>query len=397
MTELLYYEDRGLFEFEANILDIEGRELLLDKTAFYPGGGGQIADKGTIDGVEVSSLRKDERGIWHSVEGSFAVGQTVKGQVDADWRRKTTCGHTAEHMLAGNLVRLDPSLSVGKVNINPPENMVIINGHMEMETVKKALQKVNLLISQALDISSKEYSKKEAMSWGDVRAKWNVLPEGPVRIVSICDFDRSACTGVHAMNTKDLKAVAITQVHKRGDSTSIHFLVGEPAIDFLAESNVITVDTAVKLDTSVDKIGEILPVRLGREALLDPIIHDLNESKFEALEPVNVGELDLYAEVFQGVSQKWLSKKAMGLTKKETGKMVVFATVNPGGGVNVIAAASQGLDINVGQIMGELFRELGGKGGGGPTSAGGGSDEWDIDKARALLEQVKEKLAAGQV
>ena len=111
MTVCLYQSDPSCREFESRVSEIRGEWVVLDRTAFYPGGGGQEPDRGTLSGAAVTEVKKDNGNVLHRVPGhSFSVGDTVKGEIDWARRYDLMRGHTAEHLLFSCLSRVSPEL-----------------------------------------------------------------------------------------------------------------------------------------------------------------------------------------------------------------------------------------------------------------------------------------------
>src|SRR4051812_8323232 len=102
MTELLYLRDAYLREFTATVTEVDGQRVALDRTAFYPTGGGQPHDTGTLAGVIVSEVRKDGDDVWHTLDGTVpTVGDEVIGNVDWERRHQLMRTHAAMHVLCG--------------------------------------------------------------------------------------------------------------------------------------------------------------------------------------------------------------------------------------------------------------------------------------------------------
>ena len=102
MTELLYLRDAYLTDFEAAVTAVDGQRVALDRTAFYPTGGGQPHDVGTLAGSEVKEVRKEGAEVWHTLDGAVpAAGDVVQGSVDWERRHRLMRTHTAMHVLCG--------------------------------------------------------------------------------------------------------------------------------------------------------------------------------------------------------------------------------------------------------------------------------------------------------
>lgn len=228
MTKLLYQSDSYIRSFEALIvaLDNENNGLVLDQTAFYPGGGGQPPDTGHIS-IESSKLpikrtKFVNSQIVHVLKKSASVLRTntkVKGEIDWDRRYKLMRTHTALHILCGVIFR-DYGASVTGGNMEP------LKGRMdfEFETMGKELvEKINIAINQevdrALPVSWRILPREEAFKIPDlIRTKINLLPKHikDVRIVEIEGLDLQADGGTHVRNTSEVGRINVTDYKSKG-------------------------------------------------------------------------------------------------------------------------------------------------------------------------------------
>jgi misacylated tRNA(Ala) deacylase len=226
MTELLYHTDSYLQTFDAVVtgVDAENNGVILDRTAFYPGGGGQPADQGELlgDGVIYPVRRSKWIGgeLVHLVDGILPqVGQSVRGQIDWDLRYKLMRTHTAMHILCGVIWR-DYGASVTGGNMEP------LNGRMdfEFETMRQELvaeieEKINEEVANGRDVRVKILPREEAFQIPDlIRTKINLLPEGitEVRTVEIVGLDLQADGGTHVRNTSEVGGLKVTDYKSKG-------------------------------------------------------------------------------------------------------------------------------------------------------------------------------------
>jgi len=228
MTELLYQTDSYLRTFEAVItaLDEDNHGVILDRTAFYPGGGGQPYDTGTIEvngrPFSVSRGRKNGPDIVHLLEGNEslpAIGSKVVGSIHWERRYQLMRTHTAMHILCGVIFR-DYGASVTGGDMEP------LKGRMdfEFETMHKDLVQtietaVNQEAAKAHPIKVAILPRKEAFKIPDlIRTKINLLPEGiqEVRVVEIVGLDLQADGGTHVANTSEVGRIRVTDYKSKG-------------------------------------------------------------------------------------------------------------------------------------------------------------------------------------
>jgi misacylated tRNA(Ala) deacylase len=234
MTELLYQTDSYLQDFDAIVqaVDEEGHGLVLDRSAFYPGGGGQPADNGTLNviaadnqlqtGLKVTRARKVGDHVVHLIEGVDPlppVGTDVHGQIRWDRRYQLMRTHTALHILCGVVFRDYGALVTGG-------DMDPLQGRMdfEFETMHKELvseieASVNREIANAHPLRVAILPRDEAFRIPDlIRTKINLLPEGiqQVRVVEIVGLDLQADGGTHVHNTSEVGKIRVIDYKSKG-------------------------------------------------------------------------------------------------------------------------------------------------------------------------------------
>jgi misacylated tRNA(Ala) deacylase len=223
MTELLYHVDSYVREFSAQVVSHvpEQNGVLLDRTAFYPGGGGQPNDMGQfLVGDKVYPVTSVARGNVHIISGELpAVGTTVTGQLDWDRRYKLMRTHTAMHILCGVVWR-DYSASVTGGNMEPLSGRMDFEfERMQKELVNEIETRINAEVVAARDIRVKILPRDEAFKIPDlIRTKINLLPEGipEVRTVEIVGLDLQADGGTHVANTREVGRIRVTDYKSKG-------------------------------------------------------------------------------------------------------------------------------------------------------------------------------------
>ena len=229
MTDMLYYTDAYLQEFDATVTAVNGDRVVLDRTAFYPGGGGQPNDQGwlTISGtrLQVRKVKKESGEIWHNLEGAnggpaqIAVGQSVHGELDWERRYALMRTHTAMHILCGVVWR-DYQASVTGGNMEPGKGRMDFEfAAMSRELVTEIEEKCNVEIAAARPVQSKILPRAEAFQIPDlIRTKINLLPAGisEVRTIELVGLDLQADGGTHVANTSEVGKIRVTDYRSKG-------------------------------------------------------------------------------------------------------------------------------------------------------------------------------------
>ena len=224
MTELLYLTESYLKEFDAQVVDIREQAVVLDRTAFYPGGGGQPGDTGSlrseVSSWQVTSVRRREGVVWHQVEGAPpALGDALSGSLDWERRYQIMRTHTAMHILCGVIWR-DYGASVTGGNMEPLRGRMDFEfEQMHKELVHEIEASINAEVEKARAIQSRILDRKEAFEIPDlIRTKINLLPEGipRVRVVEIVGLDLQADGGTHVANTEEVGPLRIVDYKSKG-------------------------------------------------------------------------------------------------------------------------------------------------------------------------------------
>jgi misacylated tRNA(Ala) deacylase len=225
MTELLYHTDAYLKDFTAKVtgIDTEQNGIYLDRTAFYPGGGGQPADYGEIIGEDgtIYKVTKAGRGNLHIITGEALppVGMEIRGVLDWERRHKLMRTHTAMHILCGVVWR-DYGASVTGGNMEPLKGRMDFEfERMQKELVQEIEAKINAEVAAARDTRVNILPREEAFQIPDlIRTKINLLPEGitEVRTVEIIGLDLQADGGTHVHNTSEVGKLTIPEYKSKG-------------------------------------------------------------------------------------------------------------------------------------------------------------------------------------
>jgi len=225
-TELLYLRRADLRVFDATVTDVDpqGRRVALDRTAFYPTGGGQPHDTGTIDGIVVTGVRKAVDLVWHLLDQDSgralpAVGDTVRGVVDHDRRHQLMRTHSALHVLCG-VIWNEWGVPVTGGNMEP------LSARMDFEFdplpegfAARVEELVNAEIAADRPIEVSFLPRDTALEDADlIRTKVNMIPESvsEIRVVDIVGLDKQADGGTHVSTTGEIGRFVVTKTESKG-------------------------------------------------------------------------------------------------------------------------------------------------------------------------------------
>ncbi len=222
-TELLYLRDADLRTFEATVteVDLDGRRLALDRTAFYPTGGGQPHDTGTLAGLAVTDVRKEGAAVWHVVgEGELpTLGAAVTGEVDADRRWALMRTHTALHVLCG-VIWNEWRVPVTGGNMEPlSARMDFAFDPLPEGFAARIEELVNAELDADRPIEVAFLPRSTAVVDEDlIRTKVNMIPESvqEIRVVDIVGLDKQADGGTHVPSTAHVGRVRVVKTESKG-------------------------------------------------------------------------------------------------------------------------------------------------------------------------------------
>ncbi len=208
-TEKLYYKDSHMFDFSARVLDCRetarGPALILDRTAFFPEGGGQLADTGSLGAVKVLDVHEKEGEILHYCDGPLMPGERVEGRLDAEQRLVRMQNHSGEHVVSGLAHKLFGCENVG---FHMGEDFVTID--FDRELSREQLMEIETLANRAVreDLPvSCTFPEPEALKSLEYRSKLELTEN--VRIVEIPGVDRCTCCAPHVERTGEIGLIKV--------------------------------------------------------------------------------------------------------------------------------------------------------------------------------------------
>ena len=228
MTTLLYQTDSYLREFAATVTarDEEGRTIVLDQSAFYPGGGGQPHDTGTLRVGDrsrpVEKVEKRGGDVLHHLGGAEPlpqVGDAVRGEIDWERRYRLMRTHTAMHVLCGTIWREFGAQVTGGQMYLDRARMDFELEDLNPERVRQIEERANAAITAGAPVSVRILPREEAFAIPDlIRTKINLLPEGitEVRVVSVGEIDTQADGGTHVADAREVGGIRVIGTRSKG-------------------------------------------------------------------------------------------------------------------------------------------------------------------------------------
>nr|WP_294572574.1 DHHA1 domain-containing protein [uncultured Romboutsia sp.] len=383
--EKLYYIDQYIKEFTAEIIEVleinNQFHVLLDKTAFFPGGGGQFCDLGKIDIHPVIDVYEKENKVYHVLEKRPIKIHKVKCEIDWNRREDGMHQHFAQHVLSGcfyNLFKLNTvSFHLGKES-----STVDIQGILTEDQIRKVEQFANEMISNDIKLEVLTPSKK------DLKKIWirRDLPDtsAQIRIVKIGDLDSNACCGVHPRSTLDLRLIKIKKWEKNRGNTRVEFFAGKRAINYILKRDLILNDICRNLKCGEEEvikgivnINNKVQEVLSENKKLEAIVSDY-EIKDMIDKSTQINNISIIKNIYTDKSIKYISKVVSKITENDN-FIVLLAVINDDK-ANLVYASSKNLKVKVNDLLKDSIKLIDGNGGGTPFMAqGGGKNNGNIE------------------
>jgi misacylated tRNA(Ala) deacylase len=223
-TELLYLTDSYLATFDARVVDAVEHAVVLDRTAFYPRGGGQMSDHGWLDayGQRYRVINVEKRGdqVFHTIDGPLPpLGYRVHGEIDWDHRYRMMRTHTALHVLCGVIYHQYGAVVTGCQMYPDRARMDFTLADLTPERIREIERLSNEAIHQGHPVRARFVPRREADLIPElIRTKINLIPPqiDPIRTVEIVDLDLQADGGTHVNNTLEVGGITVTKTENKG-------------------------------------------------------------------------------------------------------------------------------------------------------------------------------------
>lgn len=366
-TEKLYYKDGYMKEFTAEVVSCEkekkGYRVVLDRTAFFPEGGGQFGDIGWIDDVRVLDTQEKEGIISHMTEAPFEVGAHVTGKLDFAERFSRMQQHTGEHILSGIVHRLHGYDNVG-FHLGAEVTTLDFNGEFDEEQVREVEVLANQAVFDNIQVNIL-YPSKEELQTLEYRSKIEI--EGQVRIVDIPGIDRCACCAPHLTRTGEIGLIKILACDKHRGGCRMTMVSGMRALeDYRLKQKSVT-EVSVALSAKPDKIGEAVVHQKEQMMKIREHLNHLQESYLkQRLDEIKAEDsyVCIFVEDFDNIAVRNFVNDA---TERCSGICGAFVG-NDANGYRYILGSKQ---KDVRELSKKLNEAFSGKGGGKPEMVQG--------------------------
>ncbi len=369
-TLRLHYDDPLLLAFEARVLERavhEGRpSVILDRTAFYPESGGQMADHGSLDGRRVLDVQLDEQGrVHHVIDGEpLEAGAAVTGAVDGARRREHMALHTGQHALSHAMLAELGAVTVSSRLGETACTIDVDRGGLTLAEVRRAEDVVNALVDEDRPV-------RQFFPSDDELARLELRKPPPdtdrVRVVDIAGFDVTPCGGTHCTRTSQIELVWVRGVERYKGGTRVTFAAGPRARRLLIEQAEALRAIAGELACAPPEVA----------ANVAGLRRKLEEAREDA-GALRAAIADLWARQLEGdaaiaamIDRADVALLKMIAERSAHGARVVALGAASEAGVDVVIARGPDARESAGDLLRSMALAAGGRGGGRPEHAQG--------------------------
>ena len=413
-TEPLYYEDQYLKEFDAKVLKVVQNDfVVLDRTCFFPEGGGQPPDTGHIrfDGkmAEITDVQKVGTVIVHRIKGDAPEeGQKVKGTIAWDKRYSLMKNHTATHVIGGAAKRVLGQHVWQYGTQKGIESSRLDISHYRRLTLEE-LQKIETLANEAvlrnIQVDVAWMPRNEAESrYGFRLYQGGAVPGKEIRVVRAGDWDVEACAGTHLNSTGEIGFIKLVHSERVQDGVErLEYSVGIPAVKAVQANDRLLVRLSEtlnapfeKLDQTAEKIvKELKEANVDRRKLIKELAarESTDVGSETAAKGEKMGDINIVLRDFRGsVDVDRMVQTATEMIRRNEATVTIFYGADEENARIMVMAGKTALEkgVNAGEIVREASKLIGGGGGGRPNFAQGGGTQ--VENVQEAVKKAEEAL-----
>lgn len=400
MTTKLYWEDSHLTRFTARVTEAWSQDghrvVALDQSAFYPTGGGQPCDKGSINSARVIDVEmtEDERILHHlDADLPLVVGDEVSCEVDWNHRREMMQQHTGQHIFSQAFFRLFGAETKG-FRITDRSTEIDLTLEARPDEIEQAIARAEELANQVVfdnrEIRVHNVTPEEAAA---LPLRKESFIADCIRVIEIADYDWSPCGGTHVKRAGEVGLIAARGWERAKKMTRVRFVCGSRLLDDYRAANKTAEAIARKLSVGRDEAEAAVSRSLEENKRLTRRVRELAGVAAEAearrlIESVGVSSgLRLVVRVFDDRDFEELKLLAHRIVDGEG--VVALLAVKEGEMARLVFARSANLSVDMNVLMKAACERLGGRGGGKPDFAqGGGAKLNELDSALELARAM---------
>ncbi len=399
-TYPLYYEDVKEPEFDAEVIAIIGDDVVLNRSAFYPEGGGQEWDLGTLSGKEVRQVVKAGRTVFHNVPGhSFSVGDVVKGSIDLDRRRQLMSHHTAAHVINGVCQKMfgnhiwqagaNKGIDSARLDITHYENF----SPEDIAIIERESNRLMMLdIPTVIEVIPRDDAEAK---YGFRLYQGGTVPGKMIRVVSIPDVDSEACGGLHVDRTGKIGPIRIVRSKRIQDGVvRIEYVSGMAAVKAMQDDRDTVAAVSEELNVPRNQVRDAVvrtrtELRSAQKAL-DSLKCEMSQNASGDLlsKAVDVDGVRVVCHMAsEGEDVDQISKTL----SENADVLAVVAAAGPK--VRILVSRGKDVGVDCREVLKGIMSIVGGGGGGKPDFAqGGGGNQNMVGEALTNVSEVVKQI-----
>lgn len=400
-TERLYYDDSHLIEFDARVTDKTDRvsgwtAVTLDRTAFYPTGGGQPSDTGTLAGERVlECIDAEDNGVLHVIQGRAPeVGTTVTGRIDWPRRLDHIQQHTGQHILSQAFVTLFNAPTRGFRVLHDSCEIDVELTNPTNELIERAVELANNVVWEDRQITIKSVTAAEAAR---LPLRKDSSRAGELRLIEIEGFDLTPCGGTHAYRTGEVGMIAVRTWERAKGLTRIEFAAGTRALADYRRANQTARAAAALFSASRDDAAKLTARMLEenkelhrRLRTLEDLAAEVEAGKLIDNSSPNAAGIRVVTEIFDNRDAESLKRMALALIA-QPGTIALLGSREKEA-ARLVFARSADAPGDMNALMRNACATLDGRGGGKADLAqGGGKDVEKLDEAIDIAARALSK------
>ncbi|WP_431801477.1 alanyl-tRNA editing protein [Halobacillus andaensis] len=394
MTRKLYYIDPYQMDFESKVIKIDEDErgfyVVLEETAFYPTGGGQPHDIGTLNGVKVFDVEEAEDGVRHYTKEKLPYGVViVNGSIDQERRVDHMQQHSGQHIISAVF---HDQFGIPTTSFHLGKDTATIDldtEHLNDDLLKKAEEQVNKIIRDNMPVETKWMSVKEAAGYP---LRKPLAVDGEVRLVVIPGIDYNGCGGTHPNFTGEVMAVKLFGWTKNKKQVRLEFVCGQRVLDKLGEKHQVVTEMKRIVPKPehqlVEEVYEMIKVSKEKDKRIAELEEQLLQHEAREILSASQGE-KVIQRFFKARSIKALQSLGKAIIEEASNAYLILVSEQDHQ-LQFVLAHGADVNRNMNEVAQQILPLIEGKGGGKPNFVQGGGKK--VIDGETFAERVKALL-----
>jgi alanyl-tRNA synthetase len=399
MSEYPYYWQNPLKErFDItieSIFETNGHNFVkISEPVVKPSGGGQAGDRGFIQIKErsykfVDTVLQGNNIILSMKQAPLEKGKAVLN-IDMEWRKSMMRNHTSEHLFVGTLKKKNPSINLGKIWIDGNHGTIVLEGNqLTVDEILEAESQVQRNIAEALPVLTEIVPAREIDE--TVRAREGITSmHDIIRVVNVGDLDRSACSGIHVTNTREIRVFKVKDIKNYSDATHIEFISGENAVNALFDVYNAALRRKYTYPFELQQLGAVLDKAKSLQESYEGILQIIVQLITVGPQKERFGNIEFWHEYLPGFNGSSMRNLMKELKMDRSSIILFFAT---GDKTNLVLWTND-MPKDASYYIQDIVSEFGGRGGGSKESFTGGFTDVNnpSDLYQEIISRIRDKI-----